>query len=181
MAERKLISIVTPCFNEEGNVEELHERIVAQMERSPHYDFEQSTSTTPRPTAPWRRFAVSPAPTFRVKAIVNLRNFGHIRSPIHGLLQARGDAVITMASDMQEPPELIPDFLAQVARGRPGGGRRQAGSHETWLSLPCAACTTHHRPHGRRRLIPHSTGFGLYDRSPRGVAPPTTPTPICAA
>ena len=43
--------------------------------------------------------------------IVNARNFGHIRSPYHAILQARGDAVIAMASDLQDPPELIPQFI----------------------------------------------------------------------
>ncbi len=46
-----------------------------------------------------------------VKIIVNTRNFGHIRSPYHGLMQARGEAVIYLASDLQDPPEKIPEFI----------------------------------------------------------------------
>src|SRR5512146_371880 len=53
----------------------------------------------------------------RVKAIVNARNFGHIRSPYHALMQAKGDAVIGMASDLQDPPERISDFLRKWEQG----------------------------------------------------------------
>ena len=53
----------------------------------------------------------------RVKVIINSRNFGHIRSPFYGLLQASGDAVIGMASDLQDPPERIPDFIHAWEQG----------------------------------------------------------------
>ena len=49
--------------------------------------------------------------------IVNTRNFGHIRSPFHGLLQARGDAVISIVADLQDPPEMIREFVAQWEEG----------------------------------------------------------------
>ncbi len=58
-----------------------------------------------------RKFAVSPAPTPGSWRSSKSRNFGIIRSSNLGLLQARGDATINMASDMQEPPELIGDFI----------------------------------------------------------------------
>ena len=53
----------------------------------------------------------------RVKVIVNTRNFGHVRSPYHALLQCRGDAVIGMAADLQDPPELIPAFIEKWREG----------------------------------------------------------------
>ena len=53
----------------------------------------------------------------RGKVIFNARNFGHIRSPIHGILQADGDAVIGMAADFQDPPALIPQFLRHWEAG----------------------------------------------------------------
>ena len=52
-----------------------------------------------------------------VKLIVNARNFGHIRSPIHALFQARGDVMIGIASDFQEPPDLIPQMIAAWEEG----------------------------------------------------------------
>ncbi len=78
----------------------------------------------------------------RVKVIVNTRNFGHIRSPFHGLLQATGDAVISIVADLQDPPEMIREF---VANGRGLQGRRRREEGEPRESRPCsssAACTT---------------------------------------
>jgi hypothetical protein len=52
-----------------------------------------------------------------VRLIVNARNFGHIRSPFHGILQGSGDATILMASDLQDPPSLIPQFIEKWESG----------------------------------------------------------------
>ena len=117
MASRKLISVVTGCFNEEDNVKELHRRLSAQFDQLPDYDFEHifiDNASTDGTVAAIRRLAST---DHRVKAIVNTRNFGHIRSPVHAVLQARGDAVIAMASDLQDPPELIVDFVRQWESG----------------------------------------------------------------
>ncbi|MBL0074508.1 MAG: glycosyltransferase [Rhodocyclaceae bacterium] len=105
-----LISIITPCFNEAENVAELHRRIAEQFAQIPDCDYEHifiDNASTDDTVTQIRRIASTNS---RVKAIVNSRNFGHIRSPMHALLQARGDAIITMASDLQDPPELIPSF-----------------------------------------------------------------------
>jgi glycosyltransferase involved in cell wall biosynthesis len=165
MGPRKLISIITPCYNEEGNVEELHRRIVAQMERFPDFDFEHiyiDNASTDGTVAAIRRLASA---DFRVKAIVNNRNFGIIRSSNHGLLQARGDAIINMASDMQEPPELIGEFLRQWEQGYKVVVGIKPESHETAPMF--ALRRLYYATIGRIadiELIPHYTGFGLYDR-----------------
>ena len=52
-----------------------------------------------------------------MKVIVNNRNFGHIRSCYHAMLQARGQAVIAMASDLEDPPEMIPQFVRKWEEG----------------------------------------------------------------
>ena len=101
---KKLISILTPCFNEEGNVAELIERIRAVMSQLPAYDYEHIFIDNRSTDATVERVKQFAAQDRRVKLIVNVRNFGHIRSPYHGLLQARGDAVVYMASDLQDPP-----------------------------------------------------------------------------
>jgi glycosyltransferase involved in cell wall biosynthesis len=174
MTERKLISIVTPCYNEEGNVEELHRRIVTQLEQFPQYDFEHiyiDNASTDGTVAAIRRLAsasasaVRPCGNFSVKAIVNNRNFGIIRSSNHGLLQARGDAIINMASDMQEPPELIGDFLRKWEQGYKVVVGVKPESHETAPMF--ALRRLYYATIGRIAdvtLIPHYTGFGLYDR-----------------
>lgn len=165
MSSRRLISIVTPCYNEEGNVDELHRRVAAQMAGFPDYDYEHiyvDNASTDGTVAAIRRLASADS---RVKAIVNNRNFGIIRSSNHGLLQANGDAVINMASDMQEPPELIGDFIRKWQEGWKVVVGVKPESHETAPMF--ALRRLYYATIGRIadvKLIPHYTGFGLYDR-----------------
>lgn len=165
MAVRKLISVLTPCYNEEGNIEELHRRIVAQTDRFPHYDFEHvfiDNASTDGTVAAIRRLASTDR---SVKAILNNRNFGIVRSSNHGLLQVRGDAVINMASDLQEPPELIGEFIRKWEQGHKVVAGVKPESHETAPMF--ALRRLYYATIGRIAdvtLIPHYTGFGLYDR-----------------
>ena len=105
------ISIVSPCYNEEANVVHLYERITAVFKTCPNYAYEIlfiDNASTDNTVALIKSLAEKDS---HVRLIVNVRNFGHIRSPYHGLLQATGDAVILMASDLQDPPELIPEMI----------------------------------------------------------------------
>ena len=52
-----------------------------------------------------------------LKIIFNTRNFGHIQSPHHARMQATGDAIINIAADFQDPPELIIEFLKNWENG----------------------------------------------------------------
>ncbi len=161
----KLISIVTACFNEEENVDVLAERIRAVFEKLPQYRYEHifidnaSTDTTVD------KVKALAAQDDRVKLIVNERNFGHIRSPVHAVLQARGDAVIAMASDLQDPPEMISAFLAKWEEGFKVVAGVKTASRESmpmWLIRQ-----TYYKLISRIsevKLIDNFTGFGLYDR-----------------
>lgn len=113
----KKISILSPCYNEEENVEELYKQVKAQFDLLPQYSYEHifiDNASTDNTVAILRQLA---AKDKNVKLILNAKNAGHIRSPYHGLMQAHGDAVITMASDLQNPPELIPDFIKKWEEG----------------------------------------------------------------
>src|SRR5262245_12302045 len=68
-----------------------------------------------------------------VRVIVNTRNFGHIRSPFHGFLQARGDAVISIVADLQDPPELIPRFISEWEKGYKVVIGVKEGTRDSWL------------------------------------------------
>ncbi len=165
MTKRKLISVVTPCYNEEGNVEELHRRVAAQFMQLPDYDFEHiyiDNASTDGTVAAIRRVASTNS---QVRAIVNTRNFGIIRSSTYGLLQAKGDAIINMASDMQEPPELIVDFVRQWEAGYKVvvGVKPQSKETASMFILRRLYYATIGRI-ADIELIPHYTGFGLYDR-----------------
>jgi glycosyltransferase involved in cell wall biosynthesis len=118
-AERgmKLISIMTPCYNEEENVEETYRQIKAIFESLGKYRYEHlfiDNASTDNTQAILRRLA---AQDKNVKVIINTRNFGHIRSPFHGLLETSGDAVIVVVADRQDPLDLIPLFLQKWEEG----------------------------------------------------------------
>lgn len=164
MIKNKLISIVLPCFNEEENIEPLYARIKHELEGLA-YEYElifidnASTDNTVQKVKSLIQCDQ------RVRLIVNSRNFGHIRSPFYGLLQAKGDACILMASDFQDPPELIKQLVCEWECGYKTIFAVKPSSKEGVLM------------HGIRRayykllanlsevpLISNATGFGLYDR-----------------
>ena len=161
----KTLSIVNPCFNEEGNVRELYERVRAVMNRLGHYRYEHifiDNSSKDGTVAILRELA---ARDKNVKIIVNTRNFGHIRSPFHALQQARGDAVISLCSDLQDPPELIEEMVRLWENGMPVVIAVKKTSEENGLMFWLR--TKYYRLVNRLSDIEtyeHFIGFGLYDR-----------------
>lgn len=113
----KKISIVTPCYNEEENVELLYTRVKEQFDLLEGYEYEHifiDNASKDRTVEILKGLA---AKDNNVKIIVNSRNFGHIRSPQHGLMQGSGDATMFMVADLQDPPELIPEFIKKWEEG----------------------------------------------------------------
>src|SRR5436190_7554125 len=90
----RLISVVTPCYNEEGNVEELYRQIKDVFAGLPQYDYEQIYIDNHSQDGTVDKLRGIAARDRQVKVILNARNFGHIRSPYHAFLEAKGDAVI---------------------------------------------------------------------------------------
>ena len=112
----KLISIVTPTYNEEGNIKDLCLKISEEM-RKTKYDYEHiviDNSSTDSTISILKELSLKDK---KLKIIINSRNFGHTRSPIYGLMQASGDASILMTSDFQDPPELIPKYISEWEKG----------------------------------------------------------------
>ena len=113
----KTISIVTACYNEEENVEVLIARVRAVMLTLPQYTYEHlfiDNSSEDSTVSILKRIAADDS---RIKIIVNARNFGHIRSPIHALFQAKGDAIVSLVADLQDPPEMIPTLVKEWESG----------------------------------------------------------------
>jgi glycosyltransferase involved in cell wall biosynthesis len=114
---KKLLSIVTPTFNEEDNVLEIARQVRAIMAELPDLDYEHlfiDNASTDHTVDLLRKMA---AEDTHIKVIVNSRNFGWIRSPYHALCQAEGDAVVLIAADLQEPPALISTFVEKWREG----------------------------------------------------------------
>jgi glycosyltransferase involved in cell wall biosynthesis len=160
----KRISIITPCFNEAENVEELYERVRTAMAGF-NYEYEHIFVDNASSDKTVEKIRALAEKDKRVKAIVNTRNFGHIRSPYHGLLQATGDAVISLASDLQDPPEKIPDFIKKWEEGYMVVIGVKTKSQESGLFYLLR--TIYYRVLRNLsdvELIEHFTGFGLYDQ-----------------
>ena len=118
-SRRKLISIVTPCYNEADNVEDCHRAIRELFENElAAYDFEHIFSDNASADATpdiLRRMAAADR---RVKVILNARNFGPFRSDFNAVLSASGDAVLLLfAADQQDPPEAIPEMVKRWEEG----------------------------------------------------------------
>lgn len=158
------ISILTPCFNEEKNVDELYERINSAM-HGLNYEYEHVFIDNASTDKTVEKILVLVEKDKRVKAILNTRNFGHIRSPYHGLLQCGGDAVIGLASDLQDPPERIPEFIKKWEEGFKVVIGVKTKSQESGLVFFLR--TLYYRvlrSLSDVELIEHFTGFGLYDK-----------------
>lgn len=159
------VSIVSGCYNEEDNVEELYTQVRDAMARLPGYTYEHifiDNASTDRTVDRLRAIA---ARDRGVKVIVNTRNFGHIRSPFYALLQARGEAVIGMASDLQDPPALIPELIRKWTEGYKVVMAVKPDTDASWLAFRLRR--GYYDVLGRManvNLARHFTGFGLYDQ-----------------
>jgi glycosyltransferase involved in cell wall biosynthesis len=159
------VSIVSPTFNEEDNVEILHERISKVMASQP-YDYEIlfiDNASTDQTVSRLRKLAEADK---RVKLILNARNFGHIRSPYYGLLQATGNAVILIASDLQDPPEMIDSLIESWNEGNKIVLAVKSSTDESWIwrvvrrSYYKFVTKISNEP-----LVRNATGAGLFDES----------------
>ena len=163
--ESKLISIVTPCYNEEGNVEELVKLVRNVFKKLNHSNYEHifiDNDSKDNTQNILRRLALDDK---KIKVILNNRNFGHIRSPFHGLLQAHGDAVILLVADLQDPPEMIETFLEKWREGYKVvlGVKTQSAESPLMFAIRTAYYDFVARV-SDTELTKNNTGFGLYDR-----------------
>lgn len=161
---KKLISIVTPCYNEEDNIGELYQRVAAVMSTQP-YDYEHICIDNCSTDGTVTKIKEIAAHDKRLKLIVNARNFGHIRSPYYGLLQANGDACVLIASDLQDPPEMIVEFIKKWEQGYKTVLAVKPESEES--SIMFGLRKIYYRLITRISEVPliqNATGAGLFDR-----------------
>jgi polyisoprenyl-phosphate glycosyltransferase len=166
MSQRKAVTIVTPCYNEELNVRELHRRMRAVMDAVPQYDYRHIFIDNASRDGTVSVLRAMAAEFAEVRVIVNARNFGHLRSPMHAFLEADGDAVGILFADLQDPPELFIEMLAKWEQGFPIVAAIKTTSDEGGLMYRIR--TGYYKLVGRLtdvQVLAHFTGFGLYDRS----------------
>jgi len=154
-----------PCYNEEENVRSIYEAVRKQLLALP-YDYEIlfiDNKSQDRTREIIREIC---AEDKHVKAIFNVKNFGQFNSPYYALLQSTGDCTICMCADFQDPPELIPRFIAAWEEGYKIVIGRKTKSRETPFVYWLRGCYYKLiKKMSSTDQIEQFTGFGLYDKS----------------
>jgi len=162
----KKICLITPCYNEESNIAELYRRTSAVFAQLSNYQWEWLfiDNASQDRTVEKVKELIKLDP--RLKLIVNARNFGHIRSPFHAVLQSDSDAIVLMASDLQTPPEMMLDFVKGWEEGFHSVIAVKATSAERgpyyWLRKLYYRIVT---ALSDIELVQGFDGFGLFDKA----------------
>ena len=161
----KLISVVTPCFNEEENIEEIYRQVKNVFLELDNYNYEHifiDNCSQDKTVEILKKIAEKDK---NVKIIVNTRNFGHIRSPYYGLLQTSGDAAISIVADLQDPPRLILDFIKKWEEGYKIVVGIKTKSTENFIMKSVRRLFYKFiTKMSETKLLENYTGFGLYDK-----------------
>ncbi len=161
----KKISVLTACYNEEENIEEIYKQVQEQFQNLSNYDYEHvfiDNASKDRTVEILKKIAQKDK---RVKIIVNNRNFGHIRSPYYGILQCYGDAVIYIVADLQDPPCLIKEFIKKWEEGNEIVIGIKSKSEENWLMFSIRKFYYNLIGHiSEIEQIKNFTCYGLYDK-----------------
>lgn len=167
MAEKKLLSIMIPTYNEEENARPIYEAVRDEIRKNlPEYDYEILFIDNKSQDGTRQILRDICQEDKRVKAIFNCKNFGQFNSPFYGMLQTTGDCTITICADFQDPVELIPTFVHEWEKGYKIVIGRKTQSRENGLVYFLRSCYYKLiRKMSSVDMIEHFTGFGLYDRS----------------
>lgn len=168
--QKKKISIVVPCYNEQENVSMMAEAIGRQFAEQPvlqDLDYEIlyiDNDSTDRTREEIRKLCQ--ADKKHIKAIFNAKNFGQFNSPYYAMLQTDGDATMLMAADFQDPPELIGEYVKYWLEGYKIviGVKEHSTDGRFIYALRCLYYKMI-KKFSQVEQIEHFTGFGLYDRA----------------
>lgn len=166
MKKKKVISVVLPSFNEEGNIEKIYIAVTklfkSQLKK---YDYEIVFIDNDSKDNTRNIIRKICKKDKKAKAIFNAKNFGQFNSPYYGLLNTSGNAVISMASDFQDPVELIPEFVKAWEEGyKIAIGVRRTSTDNFILKTLKKAYYDLINKFSNVDQIKMFTGFGLYDK-----------------
>lgn len=167
MAEKKLLSIMIPTYNEEENARPIYEAVRDEIRNNlPEYDYEILFIDNKSQDRTRNIIKEICAADKKVKAIFNTKNFGQFNSPYYGMLHTSGDCTITICADFQDPVELIPTFVHEWEKGYKIVIGRKTRSEENKLLYFLRGCYYKLiRKMSSVEMIEQFTGFGLYDKS----------------
>lgn len=163
--ERDMISIVTPCYNEEDNITEIIVQIRQVMQSLPGYRYEHIFIDNASSDKTVDKLKSEAKIDNNIKIIVNSRNFGYIRSSMYGIYQATGDAIILIVADLQDPPEMIEEFVAKWKEGNDAViGVKTTSDENKWMYKVRGSYYRVLSKMSENPVVEHFTGFGLYDK-----------------
>lgn len=163
----KKISILIPCYNEQKSVEEMYRRLMTVLNNNlKQYDYEiiyvddYSTDNT-------RNEIVKICEKDKkVKAVFNAKNFGFHRNVFESFQYASGDCAFMLFGDLQDPPEMLPQFIDKWEQGYKCVIGQKNTSKESWLMQKFRGLYYWLiNQLGDKKQIQFANGFGVYDRS----------------
>jgi glycosyltransferase involved in cell wall biosynthesis len=159
------ISIVTPTFNEEQNIEKISNDISSEMKKL-DIDYEHIIIDNNSIDQTQNLIRQICKKDKKVKAIFNSRNFGHVRSPYYAILQSSGDATILLAADFQDPIELIPNLIKKWQMGSKAVFLKRKSSKEDLITETIKVIFYKFiNVISEVNLIEKTTGSGIFDKS----------------
>ena len=165
MEKRKKISICGTCYNEELNIRELYDRCMAELKKFPQYDYEFIFADNCSLDNTREKLRGLAAEDKNFKVIFNANNFGPINSGMNAFCAATGDVVIQIAADLQDPPEMISQFLEKYEEGFDLVCAVKTASQENPIVF--ALRSLYYRLLAKISSTPlllNFTGYGLYSR-----------------
>ena len=165
-SKKKTISVVLPSYNEEGNIFNIYTDIVNLFKQKlKKYDYEIVFIDNDSKDNTRDIIRIICKKDKKAKAIFNVKNFGQFNSPYYGLLNITGDAAISMASDFQDPVELIPEFVKAWEDGyKIAIGVRLTSTDNIVLKTLKKIYYDLIKKFSNVEQIKMFTGFGLYDK-----------------
>lgn len=167
MSEKKKISIMVPCYNEEENVVPLSEAVIATLEKDlPEYDYEILFIDNCSKDKTSEKLILLCSRNKKIKAIFNTKNFGQFNSPYYGLCQTTGDCTICLCADFQDPIDMIPKFVHEWENGyKIVCGIKTSSKENKIMYFLRGVYYKTIKKMSEVEQIEQFTGFGLYDKS----------------
>ena len=162
----KKISVVIPCWSEEKSVRLMYDRLRTVFDNQlSNYDYEIIFVDDHSPDGTWKEIENICKLDKKVKGILNAKNFGFIRNVFFTLKQGAGDATFMLFGDLQDPPELLPDFVKKWEEGyRVVIGQKVKSEESKILYFWRSVYYKFIGSLSSTKQIQHFNGYGLYDR-----------------
>ena len=163
----KTVSFMIPTFNERENIGPITKAIIEEVSTNlPDYDYEivviDNCSTDGTRDVIRSLCAQNP----KIKAVLNVTNFGQFNSPFHGICQTTGDCTISIVADFQEPVSLIPTLVHKWEEGHKVVLGVKSSSKENGFIYFLRTCYYKLiRNMSSVKMIEHFSGYGLYDKT----------------